>query len=179
MHQEPVLQRPANRLAASGLPLKRPVGRPKASPPPARVFPINSTPAPGTAQRKPGVALEQLQQRIDELERRIQARQARRQETAQKEEVEQLRQRLKLLERKVESELWSARQREYTLLEMLARHPRKASLKLRVMKMLRGLPAAMLRWLKAAGREWWLDSQPLWWPQFHAAWQEALYRARR
>ena len=97
----------------------------------------------------------------------------------QKDELEQLRKRLKLLERKVESELWSARQREYTLLEMLARRPKKVPFQARLMKLLQELPPAVLRWCKAVGREWWLDSQPLWWPQFHAAWQEALYRARK
>jgi tetrahydromethanopterin S-methyltransferase subunit G len=173
-----LLQKPVEKLASSTRTLKRP-REPAAPAPAARVYPLGSKPARTPSRRKPALDLVALQQRIDELERRIQARLARPEEQVRKDEVEQLRARLKLLERKVESELWSARQREYTLLEMLARRPKTVPLKTRALKLLHTLPPAILCWCKAAGREWWLDCQPLWWPQFHAAWQEALYRARK
>jgi len=174
-----LLQKPVSKLATSGRPLKKPSVGP-VSPAAAHVFPINSQPAVQTPpQRRPAVDLVQLQQRIDLLERRIHARLGAPGELAQKQDLEQLRQRVRLLERKLEGELWSARQREHTLLEMLARPDWKAVLKQTLLKLLRTIPPAVWRFCKAAGKEWWLDCQPLWWPKLASAWQEALYRARR
>jgi hypothetical protein len=143
-----------------------------------RVFPINTRP-PETPLRRQPFDLEQLQRRIEELERRIHERARSSAESAQGgKELEQLRQRIKLLERRIEGELWSARQREYTLLEMLARPPIQTVVKEYCTRLLRSAPLTTLRWLKAAGKAWWQDAQPLWWPRFVALWQEALARAR-
>lgn len=157
--------------------LKPPVSG-QAGPGSARVFPINSRPQSGTARRKP-LNLEQLHQRIEMLEHRIQARLLKQNDTAKKEDLEQLLKRMKLLERRLDTELWTARQREHTLLEMLAKPPLKTVVRQRALQLCSSVPTACWCWLKAFGREWWLDCQPLWWPRFAAAWQEALERARR
>jgi hypothetical protein len=144
----------------------------------ARVFPINPRTQPGTARRKP-INLEQLHQRIEVLERRIQARLLKQDDAAKKEDLEHILRRMKLIERRIDTELWTARQREHTLLEMLAKTPLKTVALQRAQQLCNTAPRACWRWLKAFGREWWLDCQPLWWPKFAAAWQEALERARR
>lgn len=173
-----LLQKSVNKLAAGENLLKRPVTV-RVSPAAARVFPINSRPVPAAQiRRKPDIDLEQLQQRIELLEQRIQARLDKPGDRAGREALELLHQRMKLLERKLETELWAAKQREYALLEMLAKPSGSVVLKQRLLRLLRSIPAAVWRWLKAAGKEWWLDSQPLWWPRLSAAWQEAMYRAR-
>jgi len=158
--------------------LKRPAAG-KKSPADSMVFPINARP-PEKALRQRPIDLEQLQQRIEVLERRIQERIRNSTETTpgNNKELEQLSQRMKLLERRIEAELWSARQREHTLLEMLARPPFQTVVKQHCVRFLRTAPAAALRCLRSAGRSWWQDAQPLWWPRFAAAWQEALARAR-
>jgi len=157
--------------------LKRPAAG-KQSPADSRVFPINSRPTEKPLRQRP-IDLEQLQQRVDVLERRIQERIRNSTESAPgNNELEQLRQRMKLLERRIEGELWSARQREHTLLEMLARPPLQTVVKQHCARFLRTAPVATLRCLRSVGRSWWQDAQPLWWPRFAAAWQEALARAR-
>jgi hypothetical protein len=161
----------------------RPVKRPPAgrvAPADARVFPINARPAE-KPRRRP-IDLELLQQRIELLERRIQERaraQAEQAGTPPNRELEQLRQRMKLLERRIEGELWSARQREYTMLEMLARPTLKNRVKQHASHLLATVPDKVTGWLRSGGRAWWRDAQPLWWPRFAAAWHEALQRARR
>lgn len=172
-----LLQKSLNKLAANERTLKRPAVV-RVSPAATHVFPINPGPAQSQIQRRPVIDLEQLQQRIDLLEHRIQARLNKQGDASWKEELEQLRHRMKLVERKLETELWAAKQREYTLLEMLAKPARKTAIKQCLSRMLHSIPAAAWHWLKAAGKEWWLDCQPLWWPKFSAAWQEALSRAR-
>lgn len=172
----------ANRKPAlDARPLKRPAtGR--TSPADARVFPINARSTDKPPRRRP-IDLEQLQRRIELLERRIQERA--RAQAAQPaaapadKELEALRQRMKLLERRIEGELWSAKQREYTLLEMLAKPPVHVQVKQLCLRLLRTAPAATRRFLLAGGNAWWQDAQPLWWPRFAAAWQDALNRARR
>ncbi|MEZ5541156.1 MAG: hypothetical protein R3F42_03840 [Pseudomonadota bacterium] len=160
--------------------LKRSVSG-KLSPKNPRVFPIK----PGSTDkplRRRALDLEHLQRRIEELERRIQERaRAQAQQTAApaNDELEQLRQRMKLLERRIEGELWSARQREHTLLELLAKPTLTLRMKQQFARFLATAPASSGRWLQTAWQDWWKHSQPLWWPRFAAAWQEALHRAMR
>jgi hypothetical protein len=153
----------------------------KSSPADARVFPINARSAAKPPNRRP-IDLEQLQRRIEVLERRIQERirtQAAPAAAPADRELEQLRQRMKLLERRIEGELWSARQREHTLLEMLARPPVQTLIKQQCMHFLRTTSTATVAWLRSASQAWWVHAQPMWWPRFADAWQEALDRARR
>lgn len=172
--QEPIEAPPKRRSN-----LKQPAtGTAQASPGSASVFAINPHPQPGTGRVKP-INLEQLHQRIEVLERRIQARLHKQGDAAKKEDLEKLHRRMKLLERRIDTELWTARQREHTLLEMLAKPPLKTIVRQRARQLCSSAPGACWCWLKAFGREWWLDCQPLWWPSFAAAWQESLKRARR
>jgi hypothetical protein len=172
-----LLQKSVKKLASSERALKRPSALQVSAA--ARVFPINPNAVQSQIQRRPAIDLEQLQQRIDLLEQRIHARLSKQSDVAWKDELEQLRNRMKILERKLETELWAAKQREYTLLEMLAKPARKTAIMRRLMCMLNEIPATVWRWFKVAGKEWWLDSQPLWWPKLSDAWQEAMLRARR
>lgn len=142
-----------------------------------RVFPIHKRPQPRSAPRKP-INLEQLQQRIEVLERRIQVRLQKQHDAARREDLEQLLARMHKLEQRIETELWTARQREHTLLELLARPPLKSLLLNHARQLCIHVPHACWRGFKAFGKEWWQDCQPLWWPKFAAAWQEALERAR-
>lgn len=167
--------------AREARPLKRPPAG-KLSPADARVFPINSRPAEKPLRRRP-IDLEQLQQRIEMLERRIQERARAQAEqggsTPANGELEQLRARMKLLERRIEGELWSARQREYTLLEMLARPSLQARAKQQAIRLITTAPETVLRWLNSGWGAWWQHAQPMWWPRFATAWKEALQNARR
>ncbi len=175
-----MLNKPDRKPAMEAHVLKRPV-KVKKSPADTRVFPINAPPAEKPARRRP-IDLEQLQRRIEELERRIQERIRNQSQSAAaqpaNQELEQLRQRMKLLERRVEGELWSAKQREHSLLEMLARPPFQTLVKQHCTRFLRTAPLATLRCLHSAWLAWWEDAQPMWWPRFAAAWHEALARAR-
>jgi hypothetical protein len=175
-----LLQTANRKPAADARPLPRAAAG-KASPADARVFPINPRPAEKPPARRP-IDLEHLQRRIEILEKRIQERlRAQAVQAAAPpadKELAQLRQRMKLLERRIEGELWSARQREHALLEMLARPPLKTLVKQHCVRFLHAAPPATLRVLRSAGRAWWHDAQPMWWPRFAAAWQEALSRAR-
>ncbi len=142
-----------------------------------RILPINTRPRPRTAQRKP-VSLEQLHHRIEALERRIQVRLLKQHDAAKKEDLERLLARMQRIEQRIETELWTARQREYTLLELLARPPLKTVVRQHARTVCIHAPHACWRGFRAFGKEWWQDCQPLWWPKFAAAWQEALERAR-
>jgi hypothetical protein len=173
-----LLQKSATKLTASEHALKRP-STAQTTPTATHIFPINSSHAQSQIRRRPVIDLEQLQQRVDLLEQRIQTRLNKQGDVAWKEELEQLRHCMKLLERKLETELWIAKQREYALLEMLAKPTLITSIKQRLIRILNKTPAAVLHWFKAFGKEWWSDCQPLWWPKFSAAWQEAMFRARR
>jgi hypothetical protein len=165
-----------------------PVDRPRKSPVPskpelfanrqAKVFPVKTSTTRKPVPRGP-IDLEQLQHRIAVLERRIQARAEQTGEHPAVKELELLKQRMKLLERNLENELWAAKQREQTMLEILSRRPLKAVVKLQLMKLWRVKLPATERWLQAAAREWWVDNQPRWWPEFARAWQESLEKARR
>jgi len=143
-----------------------------------RVFPVKTSTSRKPIRRGP-IDLEQLQHRIAVLERHIQARAEQPGAHPAVKELELLKQRMKLLERNLENELWAARQREQTMLEILSRRPLKAVIKQQVMKLWQvNLPATQ-RWLQAVAGEWWEDNQPRWWPQFARAWQESLDKARR
>jgi hypothetical protein len=169
-------------------PLREPIGRPviparslkkplsgQRSPANARVFPINSR--PGMPARRP-IDLGQLLQRIEELEKRIQQRQARQADAARQEDVEQLIRRIKLLEQRVENELWNARQREHSMLELLAKQPLAVTLRQGALRFLEVAPRTIWHWCKVAGRAWWHDAQPHWWPRLAAAWEQAWIKAQ-
>lgn len=145
---------------------------------PGRVFPV-----PGnTALRKPArhspVDLEQLQQRVDFLERRLQHPAGLPDERASVRELERLKQRLQRLEHNLDNELWAAKQREHTMLELLSRPPLKVRIRQRLLRFWHTERHDIHAWLKHASHIWWQDSQPGWWPRFYRAWQEALDKAR-
>jgi len=144
----------------------------------AKVFPVKTNTTRKPIRRGP-IDLEQLQNRIAILERRIQARAEHTGAHPAVKDLEALKARMKLLERNLESELWAARQREHTMLEMLSRRPFKVAVKQQVMKIWRVKLPAIGRWLLAAGHAWWVDNQPRWWPQLASAWRESLEKARR
>ena len=144
----------------------------------AKVFPVKTSTTRKPIRRGP-IDLEQLQQRIAVLERHIQARAEQPGEHPAIKELVLLKQRMKLLERNLENELWAARQREQTMLEILSRQPLKAVIKQQAMKLWRVRLPTTGRWLQAAAGEWWEDNQPRWWPEFARAWQESLEKARR
>ena len=144
----------------------------------AKVFPVKTSTTRKPVRRGP-IDLEQLQHRIAVLERRMQARAEQPGQHPAVKELELLKQRMKLLERNLESELWAARQREQTMLEILSRRPFKAAVKQELFKTWRVRLPAIGRWLQAVGKEWWDDNQPRWWPQFAQAWQDSLEKARR
>ncbi len=143
----------------------------------ARVLPIKGNTVHTPVQRGPG-DLEMLQQRVATLEKRIKERAARNHATITSKELEQLKQRLQKLERNINSELWAARQREHTMLEMLAKPPLAARIGHRMTRFRTHNLPAIGRWLKEASIEWLQDRQPEWWPVFARAWKESLDRAR-
>jgi hypothetical protein len=94
-------------------------------------------------------------------------------------DFEKLHERLQRLEGHLNGELWAARQREHTLLELLSKPSLQTQLRQRIRRLLdRDLPA-LLRWSRRAGTGWWRDTQPAWWPRLAAAWHEAREQARR
>jgi len=144
----------------------------------ARVFPVKTDTTRKPPRRAP-IDIEQLQQRIVALELHMQERAERRGEQGSARELELLKQRMQLLERSLNSELWAAKQREYTMLQLLS----KPTLQVRVRKLFTDFRKHRLpvihNWLQTEAREWWQHSQPHWWPKFARAWQESLERARR
>jgi len=160
-------------------PVIRPVKlakRPAAKEKTAKVFPLNAGEAPAHA-RKP-IDLEQLQQRIDVLERRILARNGESTEHPASQDIELLKQRVARLQQSVHAELWAARQREHTMLEILSRPSFKTVVKQRLtIFWSEQLPTAG-RWLIDCSQQWWKGCQPGWWTEFAQAWQESLDKAR-
>lgn len=148
------------------------------SPEASKVFPINGNNAVQQPVRRQPIDLEQLQQRIEVLERRLRERARTAGQQLPVKDLEQLKQRMKLLERSVHNELWAAKQREHTLLEMLARPPLHHLIRDHAKRFHRHTLPATCRWCAECGREWWSDNQPLWWPRFARAWQESLDKAR-
>jgi hypothetical protein len=144
----------------------------------AKVFPVKTSTTRKPIRRGP-IDLEQLQHRIAVLEQRIQTRAEQAGEHPAVKELALLKQRMKLLERNLENELWAARQREHTMLEILSQRPLKVVIKQKLVRLWRvQLPAAG-RWLQAVANEWWNDNQPRWWEKVAQAWRESLEKARR
>ena len=142
----------------------------------AKVFPLNSVTTP-QARRKP-IDLEQLQHRVGVLEKRIKARtEALGDEVAAK-DLEKLKQRMQLLERNINSELWAAKQREYAMLQIMAKPTLKMALRQGYTKFRANTMPALVKSLGESYRHWWTHSQPGWWQGLAAAWQESLDKAR-
>ena len=142
----------------------------------ARVFPLKSV-APPQARRKP-IDLEQLQHRVGVLEQRIKARAEALDDEVAAKDLEKLKQRMKLLERNINNELWAAKQREYAMLQVMAKPTLIKALKQGYTKFTSSTIPATVMSLAASFRHWWLHSQPGWWPRLAAAWQESLDKAR-
>jgi hypothetical protein len=141
-----------------------------------KVFPLNAGETPARA-RKP-IDLEQLQQRIEILERRILARNGETAEHPASQDIELLKQRVSRLQQSVHAELWAARQREHTMLEILSKPSFKTVVKQRLKTFWsEQLPTAG-RWLIDCSQQWWKGCQPGWWTEFAQAWQESLDKAR-
>ena len=166
------LQRPSK-------PVTQPVKLAKRATEPARtgkVLPLNTDEAPAKPHKP--IDLEQLQQRIEVLERRILARTGEGTEHPASRDLGLLKQRVARLQQSVHAELWAARQREHTMLELLSKPSFIAGLKQRLKTFRREQLPAAGRWLLAASRQGWQDCQPGWWPAFAQAWQESLDKAR-
>jgi hypothetical protein len=157
----------------------RPVklAKPPASPAKSgKVIPLKTGAAPART-RKP-IDLEQLQQRIEVLEQRILARHGKTAEHPANRDLELLKQRVSRLQQSVHAELWAARQREHTMLEMLSKPSFKAVVIQRLNTFRQHQLPAAGRWLLGCSQQWWQDSQPGWWAGFAQAWQESLDKAR-
>jgi hypothetical protein len=144
----------------------------------ARVFPVKTNTTRKPARRAP-IDIEQLQQRIVALELRMQERHERRGEPGSAKDLELLKQRMQLLERSLNSELWAAKQREHSMLQLLSKPTLQARIRKLFMHFRQHNLPAISSWLQTEAREWWQQSQPHWWPKFARAWQESLERARR
>lgn len=155
-------------------PARKPAGAVKSA---ARVFPIKGEAIRKPAQRGP-IDLEALQQRVVALEKRVRERATNRRSAIASQELEALKQRLLVLERNINGELWLAKQREYTMLEILARPPLATRINHGITRIMTYNLPAIGRWFKEAAVEWLQDRQPVWWPTFAAAWQESLDKAR-
>jgi len=145
--------------------------------PAARVFPITEKNLRTPAQRGP-IDLEVLQQRVVALEKRVRERAANKRSAITGQELEELKQRLLTLERSINGELWLAKQREYTMLEILARPPLATRINHNVTRIMTHNLPAIGRWFKEAAVEWFDDCKPEWWPTLAAAWKESLDKAR-
>jgi hypothetical protein len=155
-------------------PVKKPVSAAKSTP---RVFPIKSETLRKPAQRGP-IDLEALQQRVVALEKRVKERAENKRSAIASQELEELKQRLLKLERNISGELWLAKQREYTMLEILARPPLAKRINHGVTRILTHNLPAIGRWFKEAAIERFDDNKPDWWPTLAAAWKESLDKAR-
>ncbi len=143
----------------------------------ARVFPIKGKNIRPSVQRGP-IDLEALQQRVSALEKRIKERAANRRSAISSQELEELKQRLSKLERNINSELWAAKQREHTMLEILARPALPTRIMQGVTRITTHNLPAIGHWCKEAAVEWFDDSKPEWWPTLATAWKESLDKAR-
>ncbi len=142
----------------------------------ARVFPLKS--AQKTPARRKPIDLEQLQNRIEVLEQRIKARTDALGDEVATRDLANLKQRMKLLEHNINKELWAAQQREYNMLQMMAKPTLKTALRQGYAKLKSKTAPAMLAALAKSYRHWWQDSQPGWWQAFITAWHESLDKAR-
>ena len=142
----------------------------------AKVLPLNTAETAATARRP--IDLEQLQERIEVLEHRIQTRAQDGAEHPASHDLEILKQRVGRMQQAIHAELWAARQREQTMLEILSRPTFKVALLQRIEGIrTRQLPSTG-RWAVTTARQWWQNSHPHWWPAFAKAWQESLNKAR-
>jgi uncharacterized coiled-coil protein SlyX len=130
------------------------------------------------ARRSP-VDLEELQSRIHDLEQRVSEQTGRIERRATIADLDRLQLRMRQLERSLNNELWAAKQREHTLLELLSKPPLKTRAMERIKQLRQSDVPAIMRWLRQEAAIWWQDSQPHWWPRFAAAWQQARDQARR
>ena len=144
----------------------------------AKVFQVKTSTTRKPIRRGP-IDLEQLQHRISVLEQRLQTRTEQPGEHPAIKDLALLKQRMKLLERNLESELWAARQREHTMLEILSRRPLKVVIQQRLVRLWRVQIPATGRLLQAVANEWWDDYKPRWWENVAQAWRESLEKARR
>jgi hypothetical protein len=142
----------------------------------AKVFPLKSVTSP-QPRRKP-IDLEQLQHRVGVLEQRIKARTEALGDEVTAKDLEKLKQRMQLLERNINSELWAAKQREYAMLQIMAKPTLKMALMQGYATFRANTIPALLQSLGESYRHWWTHSQPGWWAGFAAAWQESLDKAR-
>ena len=150
----------------------------KTGSPARRGFPINGNTLPKPASLPP-VDLEQLQERIAILEKRLESVSGKTDRQASVKELQQLQQRMRSLETSLDNELWLARQREHTMLEMLAKPSLKVRIQQRFTRFLKSDMPTIGRFLQRAMHNWWQDSQPGWWPRLASNWKESLDKARR
>ena len=165
--------KPASKKAARPVKLT-----PRAATPPqsAKVLPLNTTETPASLRRP--IDLEQLQERIEVLEQRIQTRAQNSAEHPASRDLEILKQRVGRMQQSIHAELWAARQREQTMLEILSRPSFKTALLRRIEGIKTRQLASAGQWTKSTARQWWLDCQPHWWSAFARAWQESFDKAR-
>jgi hypothetical protein len=167
--------------AASVSPLPTPRQRtasPKSMSPAKRGFPVNGNTLPKPAGPLP-IDIEQLQERIAVLEKRLEEVSAKSGRRATVRELKKLQQRIRNLETNLNNELWQAKQREHTMLELLAKHSLKDRIRRRFDRFVKKDIHAIGRFLKGAFNSWWDDSQPGWWPSLARNWKESLDKARR
>ena len=142
----------------------------------ARVLALNTAETSAIARRP--IDLEQLQERIEVLEQRIQTRAEAGADHPVSHDLELLKQRVGRMQQAIHAELWAARQREQTMLEILSRPTFKAALLQRIEGIrTRQLPSAGHR-TRSMFQQWWLNCQPHWWSGFAKAWQESFDKAR-
>ena len=146
--------------------------------PQGQVLPIKPKQGDSAPVRRQPIDLEQLQQRIEVLDRRMRDRARTQGDQLPVQDLDKLKQRMKLLERTVHNELWAAKQREHTLLEMLARPPLKQQLRDSVKRLQTHTLPATRAWFSNFRRDWWDLNQPVWWDGFTRAWHESLDKAR-
>jgi hypothetical protein len=172
--------KPETRKTASVSPLPAPRQRtatPKSMSPAKRGFPINGNTLPKPVTTPP-IDIEQLQERIAVLEKRLTEVSARSGKQATVRELIKLQQRMRSLESNLDNEIWQARQREHTMLEILTKNSLKERIRTRFTRFVKKDIHAIRRFLKGAFNSWWDDSQPGWWPGLARNWKESLDKAR-
>jgi hypothetical protein len=171
--------RPAKPASVSPLPTPRQrTATPKSMSPAKRGFPVNGNTLPKPATPPP-IDIEQLQARIAVLEKRLEEVSAKSGRQATVRELKKLQQRIRNLETNLDNELWQAKQREHTMLEMLAKHSLKDRIRARLDRFVKKDIYAIGRFLRSAFNSWWNDSQPGWWPTLARNWKKSLDKARR